>query len=71
VVAVTTSNLDVIQSVPGTARVCFGVAAGLVPRSQATDTLMLTVGEISAKSGWAELETNGHDLCVGDIPIVF
>jgi uncharacterized membrane protein len=71
VIAVTTSNLDVIQSVPGTARVCFGVAAGQVPRSPATDTLPLTVGAITAKSGWAQLETDGHDLCVGDIPIVF
>ncbi len=71
VVAVTTTNLDVIQSEPGTARVCFGVATGRVPRLHASDALMLNVGKITAESGWAELEADGRALCVGDIPINF
>ncbi|MGH2347627.1 MAG: DUF2079 domain-containing protein, partial [Chloroflexota bacterium] len=71
VVAVTTPNMGISATLPGTVRACFGVAAGRVPRLTATEAVPLHVEKTYSTSGWVRPAANGHALCVGAMPVIF
>jgi hypothetical protein len=71
VVAVTTVNMGIAATLPGTARACLGVFAGHRLRFSPPAGLGLRIEQSSGASGWVRLEANGHTLCVGAMPIIF
>ncbi len=71
VVAVTTVNMGIAATLPGTSRACFGVFTGHQLRFSPGAGLPLRVEDSSGASGWTRLEANGHALCVGNFPVIF
>jgi uncharacterized membrane protein len=71
VISVTTVNMGIAATLPGTSRACFGVFTGHQLRFSPEAGLSLRVAQSSGASGWVRLEANGHALCVGTLPVIF
>lgn len=71
VVAVTTANMGIGSTLPGTVQACLGVVTTDALRTHPTAALSLRLEGLSAASGWVRLAADGHALCVGRMPVVF
>ncbi|MGH2411920.1 MAG: DUF2079 domain-containing protein, partial [Chloroflexota bacterium] len=69
--SVTTVNMGVSATLPGTARVCLGVTNGNPARVGIAAALPLRIEQVSRASGWVQPQWGGRALCVGTVPVVF
>jgi hypothetical protein len=70
-IAVTTVNMGVSATLPGTARVCLGVTNGNPGQVKANAALPLRIEQSSQASGRVQLQWGGRALCVGTVPVTF
>ncbi|HVC80309.1 MAG TPA: DUF2079 domain-containing protein [Chloroflexota bacterium] len=70
-VAVTTVNMGVSATLPGTARVCLGVTNGNPGQVGIAAALPLRIEQVSRASGWVQPQWGGRALCVGTVPVIF
>ncbi|HXT35101.1 MAG TPA: hypothetical protein VN837_05950, partial [Chloroflexota bacterium] len=70
-VSVTTVNMGVSATLPGTARVCLGVTNGNPARVGVAVALPLRIEQASQASGWVQPQWGGRALCVGTVPVIF